>query len=307
MNSTKRPYKFLLPGSFVLVFLLIVLASLSSQVWATPSQSPSGQTGPTATSTVTPTLTSTPVPPPGPTIVVTVVLPPAITAIPEPTRRPPGRPPVSFVITAVQPDVDTTVDASENTEAKVKTEIPARTFAETRQVIVVDLNDPEEVAAILAENPLPAGIAQARKPFEIKVADTSGATIDNPKLNECITIKAGYDAGDVAAAGGNEDLLRLIKRDGRTGDWVILTTRNDRIRDELSAPVCSTLSVFAIGVKAAPQVVAATPAATATAIPPAPGDVSPSSNLLIGLMVAGIILAISGAFYLRTARREEES
>lgn len=201
------------------------------------------------------------------------------------------------VIVVLEPGVATTVDASAITKAKVRVLFPARTFSEQRLV---------EVRAVpVGEIPAPTP-PQVREPlsgFEINVFLPDGTQVTRPALGQCITVTASYSDEDVAAA-GNTAALVLMRYDSAVEAWILLTTRVNVVTRTLSAQVCSSLSTFAVGVQGPPLPPTPVPP-TPTAHPPVPGGFGPPSNLLAGLMAAGVVLALSGALYLRTTRREE--
>ncbi|MSQ40898.1 MAG: hypothetical protein EXR55_04435 [Dehalococcoidia bacterium] len=206
-------------------------------------------------------------------------------------------PPPPSVIVVLEPGVATTVDASAVTKARVRVLFPAQTFSAQRLVEV------REAPVGQIPTPTPPGIGQTRSAFEINVFLPSGAQETRPALGQCITVTASYSDADVAAA-GSPFALAMMRYDSAVKAWILLTTRIDVVAGILSAQVCSSLSTFAVGVQGPPLPPTPVPP-TATARPPIPGDFSPPSNFLVGLMVAGVVLALSGGFYLRTARRED--
>ncbi len=208
-----------------------------------------------------------------------------------------GPPATPSVIVVLEPGVATTVDASAATKARVRVLFPAQTFSAQR------LAEVRDVSSEKLPKPSPAGIRTVRSAFEINVFLPNGAQETRPALGQCITVTASYSDEDVAAAGSPFALV-LMRYDSAVEAWILLTTRIDVVASTLSAQVCSSLSPFAVGVQGPPLPPTPVPP-TATARPPVPGDFIPPSNLLVGLMVAGVVLALSGGFYLRTARRED--
>ncbi len=206
-------------------------------------------------------------------------------------------PPPPSVIVAVEPGTATTVDASAVTKARVRVLLPAQTFSAQRLVEVRDVSTEK------LPKPPPPEIRTVRSAFEINVFLPNGTQETRPALGQCITVTTSYSDGDVAAAGSPFALV-LMRYDSAVEAWVLLTARVDVVASTLSAQVCSSLSPFAVGVQGPPLPPTPVPP-TATARPPVPGDFSPPSNLLVGLMAAGVLLALSGGFYLRTARRED--
>ena len=252
---------------------------------------------PTATATATPTPTNTPVPPPPTaTPVVTVIPPTAITPIPTFTPAP-GVTPVPLASAVIQPNAATSVTAAPGAGSQTTVNFPAQSFLETKQVTVRDVP--------VSQIPnLPAEIQKVTKAFEINVYSANGVREENPSLNRCITISAPYTSDDVAAAGGNPFSLKLMRYDSQTKAWIVLSTSVDVVKQTLNAQVCSTLSVFGVGVFKDLTAATPGPVATPTRLPfkPYVGGAAPGSNLLLGLLVAGIILVISGGYYLRRAR-----
>ncbi len=279
--------------SLAVFFFILVLA-----LWATPlllgaeglpwgpsRTDPAGQS--TLGDTVPPT--STPVP--------TVIPASQITPVPTPTTAP-GVTPVPSALTVVQPNVATTVLAAPQAQTQVNANFPAGTFSETRQVVVQDVS-----TAALAT--LPADVLRVSKAFEISVYLPNGTRVDQPRLNQCITITVPYTSADVTAA-GNPFNLKIMRYDSATKAWVIYPTTVNVVQQTLTTQVCAYLSIF--GISVAPQIPptptpSPLPTPTREPLKPYVGGVAPSSNVLLGLLVAGIVLILSGGYYLRRARR----
>jgi len=199
----------------------------------------------------------------------------------------------------IQPNVSSSVTAAPGAGSQTTVTFPVRAFLETKQVTVRDV----PVSQIPS---LPPEVQKVTKAFEINVYFANGTREDHPTLNRCITIAVPYTSGDVTAAGGNPFSLKLMRYDSETQAWVLLTTTVDVVKQELRAQVCGSLSVFGVGV--APQggpTPTPAPVATPTRLPfkPYVGGTAPGANLLIGLFIAGIVLVLSGAYYLSRARR----
>jgi hypothetical protein len=157
-------------------------------------------------------------------------------------------------------------------------------------------------SAQLALIALPSSVREIRSSFELSVYDAEGTKLDRPTLNRCITLTMPYTADDLAAADGDVNALAIMRYDDVMGEWILQTTTVDHVNQDISAQVCGTLSVFGIGV-------VLTAAPTATAVPPtvtpilaATGDVTPPSILLVVLLTAGVVLVMSGIYYLRQSR-----
>jgi hypothetical protein len=205
---------------------------------------------------------------------------------------------VPGALVVVSPNETTTVSAAPGAQTQAKVTFPAQSFLETKQVTVQDVP--------VAQIPdLPPEIARVTKAFEINVYTAEGKLEEHPSLNRCITITAPYTDEDVAVAGGTPFSLKLLRYDSQTGVWIVLTTSVDLVKQELRAQVCGTLSIFGIGVGQAPEAATPAPVPTPTIPPfkPHVGGVAPGSNLLLGLLVAGIILVLSGGYYLHRAKR----
>ena len=184
----------------------------------------------------------------------------------------------------------------------------------------------------------PTGYSWGTVFFELTQVDSDGAAVDSDSFSSPIKVDIAYSDADVAAAEGNPARLAAHRYDSSFGEWTELATTLDVTSGTLTTYV-SDLGFFALigepqppaptptattAPKAAfvpyvatekygestatPVPVPATATATATAVPvvptatllpPTPGDVSPGSNLLVGLFVLALIMISAGVYQLR--------
>jgi hypothetical protein len=111
-----------------------------------------------------------------------------------------------------------------------------------------------------------------------------------------------YTADDVAAADGDANSLKIMRYDDVMEEWILQTTTVNYLTQEISAQVCGTLSIFGIGVALTAAPTATAVPATVTPILAATGDITPPSILLVVLLAAGVVLVMSGIYYLRQSR-----
>jgi hypothetical protein len=147
----------------------------------------------------------------------------------------------------------------------------------------------------LVYNPSPATMPEAsartavQGAFELNAHDTSGTQI-TPSLLKSATIKVKYTDADVVAAVGSSPLnLTILRYDTSTAAWSEVNTTVDIASQTLTGKV-NRFSLFAL--RAAPPVE-----------PPATGDHAPGSVLLLAVMLAGVLLVVTGSRYLIQARR----
>ena len=168
---------------------------------------------------------------------------------------------------------------------------------------------------------LPEGVTAGSTSFTLSVLDTDSTAVDDP-FSDSITITVTYNDSDVDAADGNPGRLSLYKYDADFDKWFELTTRLSIIDGSVSTNVTGSGS-FSLGGKAAPAPSTPTPEATevfkhprwtpvhtavppvpptATPLPPEPGDVAPTSGLLVGLMIIALTLMSAGGYYIRQTK-----
>jgi len=165
--------------------------------------------------------------------------------------------------------------------------------------------------------------------FDLSQVDADGVAVDSASFSSPIKVTIQYSDADVAAAHGNPARLSVQRYDSSLG-WTALTTSINLSEETLTTYV-STLGLFAV--IGQPQPPAPTPTATkvpkaafvpysaateygvstavppaptetpipptATLLPPTPGDVSPGSNLLVGLFVLAMVMISAGVYQLR--------
>lgn len=174
---------------------------------------------------------------------------------------------------------------------------------------------------------LPEGITAGSVSFELSILDADSAAVDE-SFSDSIAITITYNDSDVDAAEGNPARLSLYKYDSDFDKWFELNTKLDIINGTVSTNVTGAGS-FSLGGKAAPAPSTPTPEATAeykhplwtpvhtpvppatatevvpptaTPLPPEPGDVAPTSGLLVGLMIIALTMMSAGGYYIRQTR-----
>jgi hypothetical protein len=293
-NVTRKPSRFWVSFSATILLLALSLAitpillGSSQSSWGPDSQSSqteSGQTVPVPTTlpdTPTPTSTPTNTPTPTSTPVPTVIPAAQITPVAD----------SSIVsVTVVQPDQPATATSSAAANVSVTVAVPANTFGETSQIVIQDVSVDALPAAV------PASVSAVVSAFSINVHTSAGEKLTRPALGECITIRSPYSSTDLEAAGGRHSSLKLMRYDSTASRWIILNTTANFINSTLTAQVCSSLSVFGIGI--VPPDATPTPEAVVVEV----GGSSPSSLLLILLMAGSTILIGSGAYYMKQGTR----
>ncbi len=168
---------------------------------------------------------------------------------------------------------------------------------------------------------LPDGVSAGSASFALSVLDADSAAVDEA-FARSITITISYNDSDVDAAEGNPARLSIYKYDSNFDKWFELNTKLNIIDGTVSTNVTGTGS-FALGGKAAPPPSTPTPeptakfkhplwtpvattvppaTPTATPLPPEPGDVAPTSGLLLGLMIVALTLMSAGGYYIRQTK-----
>ena len=164
----------------------------------------------------------------------------------------------------------------------------------------------------------PAGFVFGSTLFELSVLDVNNDPIQGYTFDTSITISLKYTDDDLQAVGGNPGRLVLQKYDTVLQTWTPLNTSWSPVAATVQAQV-SRLSFFALMGQA--QFPTPTPTATATLspgvatststteapsatlLPPTPGDVTPGSGLLIGLLIVAFIFIAAGGYYLQHSRQ----
>jgi hypothetical protein len=196
-------------------------------------------------------------------------------------------------VTVVQPDQPATAESSASAGVSVTVVVPANTFGETRQIVIQDVSIDALPAAV------PASVSAVISAFSIDVHTAAGEKLTRPALGECITIRSPYSSADLEAAGGLHSSLRMMRYDSMASRWIILNTTANFLNSTLTAQVCSSLSVFGIGIVPPPMDATPTPEAVVVEV----GGSSPSSLLMILLMAGSAVLIGSGAYYMKQGKR----
>ena len=286
--------------SLLIIGTLVIIASLYSTVWASPSQGVSGQTVPTpdATQAANAVIAQAAAQAAAVSAEATAAASDAV-SIPVPSEG---------AITAFAPGSITTLSAP---DGKVTITIP--TLAPPGSFFL--LYAPKAAADVPAAPP--AGLAFGSTLFDLSVVDLAGVLAPDTLFLDPITLSVTYTDADVQAAEGNPARLGLYKYDPLFGVWTSLTTSVNTANKTVEAKV-SRLSFFALMGQDQPPTPTPTPTATllpgvatstvpppptATLLPPTPGDVAPGSGFLIGLMLAAFILIAAGGYYLRQSKQ----
>ena len=303
--------------SLLIIGTLVIIASLYSTVWASPSQGVNAegmaQTLPTPDATAT-SVAATAAANAAATVaavsataqaeaVVAAAAAEATAAASDPVSVPV---PPGGAIKAFAPGLATTLSAP---DGKVTVTIPA--LAPVGSFFL--LYEPEAQADAPAA--APAGLAFGTALFDLSVVDLAGVPVSGARFLSPITLSVTFTDEDVQAAQGNPSRLVLYKYDTIFEAWTPLTTSVNLADKTVEAKV-SRLSFFALMGQAQPSTPTPTPTATlrpgvatptdaptATLLPPTPGDVAPGSGLLIGLLIAAFILIASGSYYLRQSKQ----
>ena len=242
----------------------------------------------------------------GPTNTGLLVVPAAPTATPGPTATPVTiteipignvvvvNVPAGGTVTIIQPSSASTITTP---DGAIVVQVPAVAHDTTFQIAY----DPSPSVV----PPTPANLSIVRA-FGLNAHDADGIPI-SLSLRKSVTIVASYTAADaLGAPNGNPSNLKIARYDSITSAWVTLNTNVDLGAKTLTAK-SGHLSLFAVvGAEPSPQSVG-TVTPTATAEPPPTGDLTPSSGLLLGLMLVGFLLMAAGATYMAQNKRSELS
>ena len=145
-------------------------------------------------------------------------------------------------VTVIQPNAPSTAASDASASVSVTVAVPSNTVRETSQLVIQDVSVDALPAAV------PAAVTSVISAFSIDMHNSAGERITRPTLGECITIKSPYTAADLEAANGHHASLKMMRYDDQAERWVILNTTANFITSTLTAQVCSSLSVFAIGI-----------------------------------------------------------
>ena len=163
-----------------------------------------------------------------------------------------------------------------------------------------------------APTPLPAGLKFGSAIFDLTGIDHTGTVSASTSFHSPITILVKYTDADVTAAEGNPARLVIYKYDDVLNAWTPLTTSFNSATKTVQAGA-SRVSFFAL--VGQPQPPTPTPtvtptlrpgqvgAPTSTLLPPTPGDIAPSSGLLVGLLIVAFVLIAAGSYYLRQSKQ----
>ncbi|GEM_PF-1720435 len=268
-----------------------------------------------ATNTPDVLATPTPVPPapaPTPVPVTTVVVPASsVIAVPAPAGGASG---------IIQPNAASTLSAP---DGSVSVSFPITSAVTTFQMVYT----PATIGV-----PAATGKLKVIRAFDLSTYDKDGNKATISILNP-VTIVAKYTNADAASAlNGSATNLRLMSYDSSTGAWTTLTTSIDIAAQTLAAQT-THFSFYAIGSQdPGPQTPAdlqtPTPTPTATPLPatatptptrtptatptrtptpglPSTGDFTPSSGMVLGMLIAGFLLVVGGSTYLAQARKSK--
>ena len=278
--------------SLLILGTLVIIASLYSTVWASPSASPSqGMSGQTSSTVPTSTVPTPVVPTPD---IVALELAPPVAVPPEGAIKAFGQ---GVVTNLTAPD------------GQVSVTIPPNAPKETGFLLYTPKTGADAPAAP------PAGLAFGTAIFELTGMDTSGVVASSTSFHTPITILVKYSDADVQAAQGNPSRLVIYKYDSIFEVWTPLTT-SVNLADRTVQTKVSSVSFFALMGQAQPPTPTPTPEGTlrpgaptptgvptATLLPPTPGDVAPGSGLLMGLLIAAFIMIAAGSYYLRQSKQ----
>ena len=286
-NVTGKPSRFWLSLSTTLLLMALTLAitpvlmGATQVTWGPGAGQPElGQTVPQPTSTPTATNTPTPTNTPIPTVIADA----NITAVADTATS---------SVTVVQPNAPSTATSDTSAAVSVTVAVPANTVRETSQLVIQDVSVDALPAAV------PAAVTSVISAFSIDMHTSAGEKIARPTLGECITVRSPYSAADLEAANGRHTSLKMMRYDDLAGRWIILNTSANFITSTLTAQVCSSLSVFAIGIAPPPAEATPTPEAVVVEV----GGTAPSSLLLILVMAGSVALIGSGGYYMRQGRK----
>ena len=314
MPATKEARGFFY--TLLIIGTLVIIASLYSTVWASPSQGVNGDTAPTvptlpATATAEAAATATAAAEATATRVAIAAATSAASAATAEAQAIASAASAEATATASPP-----VEIAVSTDGAVTAFSPGSVSSLSSPDNVVTISIPssapkgsfnlvyEPKAVADAPSPAPEGLSFASTVFELSVLDLTGQEATDTSFRRPIKITVQYTDADVLAAGGNPGRLVIYKYDELLSAWTPLTTIFDPVAKTVTAQV-SRLSFFALmGGEPLPTptptpVPPGEAAPTATLVPPAPGDVAPSSGLLLGMLIAAFILIGAGSYYMR--------
>jgi len=184
-----------------------------------------------------------------------------------------------------------------------------RAFAITRSGT---LDDAEFIATLASEvqlaiddavNNLPTGtvLVSGNKIIQLDFVDSLGQPV---QLLRKITLKFPFTAADFAEASALGADLSVASWDLGDDTWGTHPSTVDfgtfSVRSQIS---CCSFFTLAMVSESAPIVATPVPVATPTAVVPEVGDITPSSGLLVVVLMVGVALVGGGTLYIR--RRSE--
>ncbi len=227
---------------------------------------------------------------------------------PTPTPAPP-RPTATPVSITEIPDSQVTAVAAPSGGASViiQPSKSATISAPDGSIVVVVPSTSNDTTFQLVYNPSPSSVPASDadtnilRAFELNTHDANGVA-KSMVLIKSVTVTANYTADDVAGAPQNSPInLKIMRYNESNSTWTSLNTTVDLAAQTLSAKIKS-FSLFAVaGVEPPLQVI---PTSTPVGLPTT-GDVSPSSGLLLGLLLAGFLMIVAGGTYLAQSRRNK--
>ena len=280
MSISRRVNGFLY--GLVAMGVIFALASLSSAVWAAPSNSQS--------TLPTPNPTSTPLPTP-------------IGGLAPLDASPPVAATEGGSIKAYASGIDSSVSSPDGV---VTVNIPGSAPTGTGYLTYSPTSAEDAPAA-------PSGYALTSSIFNLDLLNVDGTANSSTKFLSPITITLTYNSEDIAIAEGNPHRLVIHKYDSGTSSWVALSSTVDLTNKTVQTKV-SRFSLFALMGGATPPTPTPTPEPTplagaataeptaeptATTLPPAPGDFSPSNGLLVLMVILAFTLMAAGGYYLK--------
>jgi hypothetical protein len=149
-----------------------------------------------------------------------------------------------------------------------------------------------------------AGFESARG-ATISYKDSAGITLASVELSKPATISFALTQAEVdrVLAGA---LISILRYDSPSNNWIELPSIVE-LAGKTALVQVTKLSDFALAIKLQAGTATATATAipvppTATAVPPATGDFTPSSGLLIMLTMVGLLLVVGSGYYLRFSK-----
>lgn len=145
--------------------------------------------------------------------------------------------------------------------------------------------------------------------FRVEVL-AGGTPLDPFTFTKSVSINVTYTDADIGGVDTGEAQLRLVRWSPVIAQWVNVGGGIDPITKTLTA-LTRRPGLYSLAAPLPPPTPTpedgATPQATSTPDTPSVGDISPSTGLLLAVVLLGFLLVTTGVYYFRTPRKEEQA